>query len=98
MRHGWPAISERGQVESVPVCGDGDDPLYANRSFIGHSTGAAGVRTLRLPRRTSVFELAPPHREWTDVSEVSGDLPKHRTALFFLGSMKEWESTVMART
>ena len=76
----------------VHVYNERDEALYANESILTVSTNRdAGLRTLRLPRRTAVYELFDDKREWTDVTELTVDLPRHHTSVFFLGTRKAWE-------
>jgi len=76
----------------VHVYSESDDAFYANRAFITLSTGAAGPRTIRLPRATSIYELSAPNRQWTNVAQFDIDMPKHHTSILYLGSKQAWES------
>ena len=75
----------------VHIYNDNDEALYANRSFLMLSTSNdAGSRTLKLPWRTSVYELFDRHQEWKDVTEFTVDLPRRHTSIFFLGTAEQW--------
>jgi hypothetical protein len=67
-----------------------DDVLYVNRSFLALHTASAGVRTLHLPRRTSVYDVYAGTLVARDVVQLDVDLPVRRTVIYFLGSEAEW--------
>lgn len=66
------------------------DVTYVNRKFLGIHTPEAGVRQIRLPRVTDVYDV---YREKVVANQTARfrlDLPVRHTALYFLGSEKEW--------
>ncbi|MCE5249293.1 beta-galactosidase [bacterium] len=69
-----------------------DDILYVNASFIGIHTPRSGKRTLRLPRKTDLYDVYNDRVVAEQATTVTLDLPARQTALFFMGSEKEWRS------
>lgn len=69
-----------------------DDGLYVNRSFISIHTGTAGVRHIRLPEKSDVYDIYNNKLIARNTSRFSIDLPVRHTVLYYLGSEKEWSS------
>ena len=67
-----------------------DDVLYANTSFISLHTAEAGARTIRLPKKTCLYDVYNEKEIARDVSKVTIDLPVRHTVLYFLGTLEEW--------
>jgi hypothetical protein len=68
-----------------------NDALYANQSFLSISTGSAGARNIRLPRRTNVYDVYNDTLIAKNATRFDVDLPEKHTILYFLGSEKEWK-------
>jgi hypothetical protein len=84
-------IRQVARWAGVHVYNDIDEALYANKSFLTvSSSNDAGPRTIKLPRRTSVYELYDKHRQWQDVTKFTFDMPRRHTSVFFLGSKQQW--------
>jgi hypothetical protein len=84
-------IRQVARWAGVHVYNDSNEALYANASFLTvSSNNDAGLRTLKLPRQTSVYELYDQQRQWQDVSEFTVDMPRRHTSVFYLGSKQQW--------
>jgi hypothetical protein len=68
-----------------------NDVLYANKSFLSISTGSAGVRNIRLPRLTDVYDVYNDTLIARHVNKFDIDLPEKHSILYFLGSEEEWK-------
>ena len=64
---------------------DTDEPVYGNRSYLGFTVYQAGKRTLRLPRRTPVYDLYEQRFLSEDAEEIVLELPAKTTRLLLLG-------------
>ncbi|HUT95893.1 MAG TPA: beta-galactosidase [Thermoguttaceae bacterium] len=64
---------------------DTDEPVYGNRSYLGFTVYQAGKRTLRLPRRTPVYDLYEQRFLSEDAEEIVLELPAKTTKLLLLG-------------
>lgn len=68
-----------------------DDVLYGNESFIAVHTADSGVRTLKFPVRTSLYDVYGEKEIARDISEIAIDMPVRKTFLYFMGTKEEWE-------
>ena len=78
------------RTAGVHITSETDDAIYLNRSFLAIHTNQPGVRRLRFPRPTSLFEVYQERPIARDVTELSVDLPARHTAIYFLGTEQEW--------
>ena len=83
-------LREIARAAGVHVFSERDEALYANRSFLGIHTHRAGARRLRFPQPTAVYDLFAEKQLAAQATELLVDLPQHTTALFFLGTEKQW--------
>lgn len=75
----------------VHVYNDRDDVLYANQSFLSLYAVEAGVRHLRLPRRTDVYDVYHDTLVAENAVAFDADLPARHAAVYFLGSAAAWK-------
>lgn len=68
-----------------------DDVVYANQSFLSIHTKGAGVRNVRLPKRTDVYDVYNDTIIARNVIRFEIDLPARHSILYFLGSEEEWK-------
>ncbi len=68
-----------------------DDVLYANNSFIALHTARAGKRTLKFPRKTSLYDVYRDFKVARGVKQVTVDLPVRESFLYFRGTKDQWE-------
>lgn len=89
-----PASLLRGMAAraGVHIYNERDDVLYANRSFLSLYVVEAGLRRLRLPVRTDVYDVYRGVTVANDAEAFSVDLPAKHTVLYFLGSQAEWRA------
>ena len=73
----------------VHIYSDDDDVVYANNNFLAIHTNHAGKRTIRLPRRCSVYDVFEDRLVAEDVGEFVDDLPQYTTALYFIGDAEQ---------
>jgi len=74
-----------------------DDVVYANSSFLSIHTLGAGVRNIRLPKPTDVYDA---YHDTVIAKNATGfdvDLPAKSTSLYFLGSEDAWKKSKHAR-
>lgn len=88
-----PAAILRGMAAraGVHVYNDRNDVLYANKSFLSLYAVNAGVRHIRLPKRTDVYDVYAEKIIAKDAVDFDVDLPARHTILYFLGSEAEWK-------
>ena len=71
---------------------DGDEIVYANKSFLAIHTRAAGERTFRLRRKSDVVEIFTGDVLGQGVGEFKENIGAYRTRVYFLGDRARWES------
>lgn len=71
---------------------DGDEIVYANRSFLAIHTGRPGVRTFQLRRPSDVVEVFGGDVLARETSRFADSIEACRTRLYFLGSQAEWKA------
>jgi hypothetical protein len=69
-----------------------DEVTYVNRRFLGIHTAEAGLRQIRLPQATDVYDVYGEKLVARQTDRFSVDLPVRHTVLYFLGSEKEWKA------
>jgi beta-galactosidase len=77
----------------VHVYSDQNDVLYANKSFLSIYAVNAGVRHIRLPRRTDVYDVYNDTTVAKHILTFDVALSAQHTVLYFLGSAAEWKKT-----
>jgi hypothetical protein len=80
----------------VHVYDNQNDVIYANKAFLSIHTQDAGVRNIRLPRRTDVYDVYSDTLVAKDAIEFGVDLPAMHTCLYFLGSAQEWKNAKLS--
>jgi len=90
-----PASVLRGMAEraGVHVYNDQNDILYANKSFLSLYVVNAGVRRIRLPERTDVYDVYTDTTVATNAITFDVELPAKHAVLYFLGSETSWKKT-----
>ncbi len=73
----------------VHVYSDYDDVVYASDRFLAIHTKHGARRTVRLPRRTNVYDLFKEEYVARDATEFEDYLPQYATGLYFLGDIEE---------
>lgn len=68
-----------------------DDVMYFNSSFLAIHTAEAGMRTIRLPRKTGVYDVYNDKVITMNAVKFDVDLPVRNTAIYFLGTEQEWK-------
>lgn len=93
-----PSVVLRGLAAraGVHVYNNHDDVIYANKKFLSIHTLAAGVRNIRLPSQTDVYDVYRDALVAKDAVEFSVDLPAKHTSLYFLGSEEEWKNAKLS--
>lgn len=82
------------QAAGAHLYDDTDQIVYANESFLAIHTSKAGKRTLRLRRRSDVYEPFEDRVLAKDVDAFTIEVPAHATRLFFLGDANELKPTL----
>ena len=70
---------------------DSNDVVYANKSFLAISTSKGGDKIVRLPFKTSVYDVFKEETVATNTDRFEVNLPGKDTVLYFLGSEREWK-------
>ncbi len=73
-----------------------DDAVYANQSFLSIHAQGSGVRNVRLPKRTDVYDVYNDTIAAKNAIRFDVDLPDKQTVLYFLGSAEEWKKIKQA--
>jgi hypothetical protein len=68
---------------------DQDTIIDANSHFLSIHTAAGGAQTMRLPRKSDVYDAYSEQEIARDVSEFTDELPAYGTRLYFLGDMAQ---------
>jgi len=76
---------------------DGDEIIYASKSFLCIHTAAPGKRTFHLRRPSDVVDVFSGKVVARKVTQFTDDVPASRTRLYFLGSTEAWQKE-MARS
>ena len=69
---------------------DGDEIIYASRSFLCIHTRGAGKRTFNLRRPADVVEVFSGKTMARSATSFADDIPAYRTRLYFLGDAAAW--------
>jgi beta-galactosidase len=78
----------------VHIYNDTDDGTYVNKSFMSIHTVRGGERTLSFLRPVNLYDVYNDKVIANNAKQVVVDLPVRNTALYFLGTKKEWESSL----
>jgi hypothetical protein len=78
-----PVLRMLAKRAGVHVYTESTDPVEANEKFFSLHARFAGKKTVRLPRRTSVYDVFNGRLVATDVDEFSFDAPLHSSWLFY---------------
>ena len=68
----------------VHIYSDTEDLLYANKHFVVISTREAGKKTIKLPRRTDVYEIYENRLIGKNITEFTETLPAKVTRIYLL--------------
>ena len=68
----------------VHIYSDTEDVLYANKHFVVISTREAGKKTIKLPRRTDVYEIYENRLVGKNITEFTETLPAKVTRIYLL--------------
>jgi beta-galactosidase len=77
----------------VHIYNDTDDGTYVNKSFISIHTSRGGKRTLFFLKPVSLYDVYNDKAVANNKKEVVIDLPVRTTAIYFMGTKEEWESS-----
>lgn len=75
----------------VHIYCDGDEIVYANRSFVGVVVQEPGLRRIRLPEPSSVVDVFAGRLVNERCREFEAEFNRNEAKLFFLGTLKEWK-------
>ena len=78
-----PVLRDLAKRAGVHIYSDTTDPMEAGQSFVTLHARFAGRKTVRLPRRTSVYDVFGGKVVAKDVEEFSFDAPLHSSWLFY---------------
>ena len=78
-----PTLRSLAKRAGVHIYSDSTDPMEANGDFVTLHTRFAGKKTVRLPKRTSVYDVFGGKIVAKNVDEFSFDAPLHSSWLFY---------------
>lgn len=79
-----PVLRRLFRETGVHIYSDTNDNLMANESWVGMHAANAGTKTIRLPKRSPVYDVLNNRLIGEDLSEFSVQLQSGETALFVL--------------
>ena len=77
----------------VHIYNDTDDATYVNKSFVSINTVRGGKRTLSFLNPVNLYDVYNGKVVATNSKQVIVDLPVRTTAMYFIGTKKEWEES-----
>ena len=80
-----PVLRDLAKRAGVHIYSDATDPMEAGGGFVTLHARFAGRKTVRLPKRTSVYDVFAGKVVAKDVNEFSFDAPLHSSWLFYCG-------------
>lgn len=78
-----PVLRDIAKRAGVHIYSDATDPIEANGDFVTLHARFSGKKTIRLPKRTSVYDVFGGKVVAKDVKEFSFDAPLHSSWLFY---------------
>jgi len=84
----WQKIFHEAGIEPMTKSGD---PVYYDGRFLGIHAVSSGSKTIRLPRRTHVYDLLHERCAARDTDQISLALTRGETALFLLGNDEDFQ-------
>ncbi len=81
------------RIAGVHIYLDSDEPLYANRSFLGMHGRKGGKKHLRFSSKTALYDVFNQKTASKSTSSVNISLRSGDSILFFLGTESQWKKS-----